>query len=170
MYIFHSLFRHTKDWFSELAVSCNMQNVTARRTRDFPISYFLTIRARAECVLRIRIMCTHATARAIKCSPDRFTLFVSAEDERTPKRREAMRSCCRGRTRRTNCSAHARLNDHCMISRCERVDQRRQPTRNIAFPRARIARRFTAAGAMLSAPIAFSGARWNSWFSTSYSE
>jgi len=30
-------------------------------------------------------MCTHATARAIKCSPDRFALFVSAEDER---------SCC----------------------------------------------------------------------------
>lgn len=34
-------------------------------------------------------MCTHATARAIKCSPDRFALFVSAEDERTRTRSDA---------------------------------------------------------------------------------
>lgn len=68
-------------------------------------------------------MCTHATARAIKCSPDRLALFVPAEDERTPKRVvELLAAVGPGeRGRRTNCSAHARLNDHCTIPRCERV-------------------------------------------------
>lgn len=127
-----------------------------RTTRDFPISHFLTIRARAECVLRIRIMCTHATRHGQSNARRTVSRYLSLR--KTSGRRSGAKRCGvvaprRGRYsagRRTNCSAHARLNDHCTISRCERVGRRAstndaQPTRNIAFPRARIARRFTAA-------------------------
>jgi len=124
-----------------------------RTTRDFPISHFLTIRARAECVLRIRIMCTHATQHGQSNARRTVSRYLSLR--KTSGRRSGAKRCgvvARGRSaireRRTNCSAYARLNDHCTIPRCERVgrvDERRQPTRNIAFPRARIARRFTAA-------------------------
>jgi len=143
-------------------------SVTARRTRDFPISYFLTIRAQAEYVLRIRIMCTHATARAIKCSSDRLALFVSAEDE-SERRAEATRSDAellpwsvrRGeRERHTNCLVHARLNDHCTIPRCECVGCVDSNQRGILRFHARESRGSGSLRrgdrAMLSTPIAFS--------------
>lgn len=62
-----------------------------RTTRDFPISHFLTIRARAECVLRIRIMCTHATQHGQSNARRTVSRYLSLR--KTSGRRSGAKRC-----------------------------------------------------------------------------